>query len=79
MKHTTGTYIKAYGADWGAYFDGKNWIGFQCVGCEHARGNLGQKISQFDVRVKIGKWGPDHKHDKSLHNHWLQSGKPVNR
>ena len=78
MKLTTGDYMKAEGADWGAYWNGKIWVYFQCVGCEYARGNAKKRI-QNSKRVKLGKWNQEHTHNKELHNQWIQSGKPVTK
>ena len=77
-KHI-GDFIKVEGADWGAYWDGKQWVRFQCFGCAYAQGYLqGKRLSNGDFKtVKVGP-GAKNKigHDVQVHNQWLRDGKP---
>ncbi len=78
-----GDYIKAYGADWGMYFNGKKWISFECLGCVVAKGLVvsSQRLSTADhprLLQKIGHNFVEH-HDKQIHNQWLAAGKPVSK
>ena len=78
-KFETGTYIKAYGADWGLYFDGKKWISFQCLGCATAKGLVipSKRLSNGShpkLMKRLG-WDFAEKHNKEIHNTWIQNGK----
>lgn len=81
-KLQTGAYVKATGADWGFYFDGKKWIQFECVGCVFALGLADPKLKEnFGDHTRLN-WKKHNfviRHDTNIHNNWLQTGKPYKK
>lgn len=73
-----GDFIKVEGADWGAYWDGKKWMRFECLGCAYAAGVLtGKRLQRGSfLYVKLGK-NNQIKHTPAIHNKWLEQGKPT--
>lgn len=76
-----GDYVKAYGGNFGLYFDGKKWISFECDGCACAKGliNKSRRLSTADhpqLRKRIG-YNFTERHDKEIHNRWYQEGRPT--
>jgi hypothetical protein len=85
MKTTPkrGDFIKAVGADWGAWFDGKKWHTFACFGCLVATHPIRDRLQNGDYpalskNFATGKLA-EIKHDPETHNRWFLAGKPVTR
>lgn len=84
---TKGQWVKVTGGDAGAYFDGREWIPFECIGCMFARGILDPNdrvsipaakrgLAKLEGRANNPKYV---RHDRNIHNEWIKAGKPTGR
>lgn len=85
MRARKGQWVKQTGGDSGAWFNGRRWVPFECIGCMYAKGilkptdRLGGEVFPTMYRVlKTRATDPGYvRHDKDVHNAWLQAGKPI--
>ena len=85
-KFVKGDHLQQVGGYAGIAFDGKTWIRYDCSYCALASGLSfpGQRLSISNHPHIWQKYFLDVKdyskiirHDKELHNAWLQAGKPI--
>lgn len=85
MRPRKGQWVKEVGGDSGAWFNGRKWVPFECLGCMFAQGiikpadRLGGEAYPAMYRVlKARATNPDYmRHDKIVHNRWILAGKPT--
>jgi hypothetical protein len=77
-KFQNGDYIGVIGAYSGMVYLNGSWHRYECGGCMRAKGLLKNRLANGDnVRLenKMKFMSVEYRHDKDVHNQWLQSGK----
>ena len=82
MTLKKGEYYKVIGGYFGAVWDGRKWLRFDCDGCLFAAGIVHpadrRQGHATPKAIEAYESGPVvYRHDAKLHGDWLREGKPI--
>ena len=76
-----GEYHKVVGGYFGAVWNGKKWLRFDCDGCLFAAGIVHPSDRRqgppTPKAIEAMRDEVVYRHDRGLHSQWLRDGKPI--